>query len=356
MKSKGLGKKSLSILLCLAMLISNLFVAKFVTEAEEPVEIIVDNTDTGFTKNGDWVTSTYRSNYYGSNYYSVSTGENISATWTPEIETPGYYNIYVWHSTVADDSTIDNNARYEIKSAGSVTDVYKSQRNAGGEWELLACKKLNAGTSSSVTLHLDTQGLAIMADAVKFTLVTADDDSKCIFVDDSNATFVDDSWASSTWRAGYYGSGYRSISESNAQDPATASATWTPVVPSAGYYNVYVRHPEGSGDETISDSVPYTIRHAFGTNVVRLNQREQGMGGQWRMLGCFRFNAGTTGSIQLTLDGVGTGKAVMADAIKLEPVSTIEVNDTEFTASGVADWATTNDDSASGGSYQTMEA
>ena len=58
-------------------------------------------------------------------------------------------------------------------------------------------------------------------------------------------------------------------------------------------------------------NAPYTINHAGGSTVVRVNQEVNN--GQWVSLGVFNFNAGTA-SIVLSTDA---NEIVIADAIKL---------------------------------------
>lgn len=67
------------------------------------------------------------------------------------------------------------------------------------------------------------------------------------------------------------------ISKERGEDSKKALATWLPKIENSGYYNVYVQHPEGNGDSTISDNALYTITHASRETVVRLNQREKVM-------------------------------------------------------------------------------
>ena len=329
--------------------------------AEEPnsTEIIIDNTDVGFSKEGKWNTSTSRSGYYGENYFSAAGsmgGSGATATWTPDIETAGYYNIYVQHPQGGNDSSVGDNVPYQITHAAGDTIVRKNQRTSGGGWEFLACERFAQGNAGSVTLTLDDEtGGAVMADAVKFVLVMPDSEIESIVVDNDEAVFVDSQWTRSTYREGYYGEDYRSIAQDTAEDYTTAAATWTPEIKNSGYYNVYVQHPGGSGDSSISDNVPYRIKHALGENVVRLNQREKGQGGKWRKIGTFRFEPGSEGYIQISFDGVENNKAIMADAVKLERINDISAEDSSFEQIGTA-WERVESQGASGGSYSTVQS
>ncbi len=126
-----------------------------------------------------------------------------------------------------------------------------------------------------------------MADAVKLEFVTAE--MERIIVDNDEAVFVDSKWNKKHVPCGILWKRLLFHCAGWGREFKTASATWLPKIENSGYYNVYVQHPEGGGDGTISDNAPYTITHASGETIVRLNQREKGKGGQWRKLGHFRL-------------------------------------------------------------------
>ncbi|MBI2524427.1 MAG: hypothetical protein HYV93_00430, partial [Candidatus Rokubacteria bacterium] len=85
---------------------------------------------------------------------------------------------------------------------------------------------------------------------------------------------------------------------------------WTPTIPAAGSYDVYVRW---TAHANRSAAAPYTVVHAGGTTVVTENQQVNG--GSWQLLGTFTFNAGTGGYLQLS---DANGLAV-ADAVRWVP-------------------------------------
>jgi len=87
---------------------------------------------------------------------------------------------------------------------------------------------------------------------------------------------------------------------------------FTPRISVAGDYQVSAWWTAFPNHAT---NAPYTIRHSAGSTVVRTNQETNG--GQWRDLGTYPFNAGTTGIIELSNDA---NEYVTADAIKLELV------------------------------------
>jgi hypothetical protein len=94
----------------------------------------------------------------------------------------------------------------------------------------------------------------------------------------------------------------------------TATATYTPNIPAAGFYPVYtwVRHGSDRGDQL------YRVRHTGGESQVRIPHHMVGNG--WVYLGEYFFNAGsnaTTGSVVISnLRSTATGHVVIADAIR----------------------------------------
>jgi hypothetical protein len=116
----------------------------------------------------------------------------------------------------------------------------------------------------------------------------------------------------------YWGSGtpYRFATSSATE---TATATYTPNIPSAGYYPIYTWVNFGS------DRIPgqlYRIRSTGGDSVVRVNHRKVGCG--WVYLGTHYFNAGknaATGSVVISnLELPSTPNSgsyvIIADAIR----------------------------------------
>ncbi len=113
-------------------------------------------------------------------------------------------------------------------------------------------------------------------------------------------------WTSST-SAGYYGANARYASIGGAH-----TATWTPTLATAGYYDVYAWWTAGTNRAT---SARYTVTHAAGSSDVNLNQT--GGGGGWNFLGSFQFNAGSAGTIQLKAAQSTGNSVVIADAMRL---------------------------------------
>lgn len=130
--------------------------------------------------------------------------------------------------------------------------------------------------------------------------------------DDAEVTFTG-AWSNSSSTIFYGTAGdpvpYRFASIAASE---TATARYTPNLPSAGYYPVYTWVRAGS-DRT---NQLYRIVMSGGATEVRVNHRRVGNG--WVWLGNYYFDAGTSGYVEVSnLQQAGeTGTLVFADAIR----------------------------------------
>ncbi|MFM9955439.1 MAG: xanthan lyase [Opitutaceae bacterium] len=134
-----------------------------------------------------------------------------------------------------------------------------------------------------------------------------------IVVDETAATLVG-KWQYSTHTPPYVGLGY--LHDLRAEKGAK-SATFTPELPRAGWYEVRLAHCSNVRRTT---TAPVTIRHGDGETIVRVNQREEPPHARlWRTLGTFRFAAGRAGFVRIDNAGTSDGY-VIADAVQFLPV------------------------------------
>jgi uncharacterized lipoprotein YddW (UPF0748 family) len=93
----------------------------------------------------------------------------------------------------------------------------------------------------------------------------------------------------------------------------TATATWTPDLPEAGWYAVWAWYLHGANRPT---DARYEIHHAGGVTTVSISQEVHGQ--TWRYLGEYYFQAGTAGRVTLLnqSDDYDPSQAVIADAIR----------------------------------------
>ena len=135
--------------------------------------IIVDNADAGFSiLSGSWETGSY-GNPYGSNYrwtYTTSGGATHEAEWRPTISAGGGYGVSVYYVA---GSNRANDATFTVHHAFGDTPIPVNQEINGETWVDLGTFTFNAGTGGYVTLHNDADPVVIIADAVRFTPVSA---------------------------------------------------------------------------------------------------------------------------------------------------------------------------------------
>lgn len=129
-------------------------------------EIIVDNTDVGFSVTGSWFTSTSDPGFYGSNYrLHAPCGSPCPATasWSFSVPTTAVYSVYAWWPT---NQNFAQDAPYTVNHASGATPVSVNQRRNGGHWNLLGTFTFNQGTSYSLSLTGTASG-NVVADAVR---------------------------------------------------------------------------------------------------------------------------------------------------------------------------------------------
>ncbi|WP_025321652.1 golvesin C-terminal-like domain-containing protein [Deferrisoma camini] len=87
---------------------------------------------------------------------------------------------------------------------------------------------------------------------------------------------------------------------------------WTPRLPAAGRYRVFLWWAEGRGR---SMRVPVRVRHAGGESETLVNQRRDG--GRWNLLGTFEFRADGSEWVELS----GENGQASADAVRFVPAT-----------------------------------
>lgn len=136
--------------------------------------LVLDNTAVTFT--GDWTLATSSTDKYGADYHfanSVAGAPTATATWRPNLPTPGRYDVYVWYPQ---GNNRANNAPFQIAHANGTTNLVVNQQTGGGGWRLLAAGlEFARGTSGYVRLANQANPSVVLADAVKFEYVTAQD-------------------------------------------------------------------------------------------------------------------------------------------------------------------------------------
>jgi hypothetical protein len=133
-----------------------------------------------------------------------------------------------------------------------------------------------------------------------------------IVLDDSDAELTGD-WQYSSHTPPYVGRGY--LHDRN-NGKGQKSATFRPVIPATGKYEVRVSHCYNVRRAT---NTTVTIHHADGEFAAKINQQDVPAHERlFRTLGTFRFEAGTESWIRISNDGTD-GKYVIVDAVQLLP-------------------------------------
>jgi len=138
-------------------------------------EIIIDNTDSGFSSDSPWTTGTKSKGYLGKDYVTAEKDHTKWVKWTPDITEGGEYDIYIrWTSG----ANRPNAVPIEIAYNGGVdkTKTVNQQEN-NGVWVLLGRCNLSQGTSNYVKMFCAPTGVTI-ADAVKFVPASQIEDEK----------------------------------------------------------------------------------------------------------------------------------------------------------------------------------
>lgn len=129
-------------------------------------QLIIDNTNAGFSTVGTWGTSSSTPGYYGIDYryIAVSPGAN-KAIWSINLA-EGKYDIYAQWAAFENRAS---NAKYTVFSNGKEFGNYwADQRFDGGQFNSLGVFYLEGGPQQIVLSELVTMNGIIIADAVKF--------------------------------------------------------------------------------------------------------------------------------------------------------------------------------------------
>ena len=159
-------------------------------------------------------------------------------------------------------------------------------------------------------------GLSLALLLTGVTIVPAADapteDENVIIVDNQEAE-KNGNWSSGSSRDGKYGSDYTVLKKDSTGD---TWIKWTPDLPQSGDYRVYYMQPEGMTDsQSIASAAPFRIHHAFGEDIIEVDQRKEG--GTWELLGVYTF---TEDDSFIQLVSTVEENNTMADAVMFEYV------------------------------------
>lgn len=132
----------------------------------QTAEVVVDDTDPGYSETGAWTASSFAARRHGATYRyaQVAASESATAEFTPTLPRAGRYPVYVWFTQGTNRT---NDALYRVHHAGGVSEVRLGQGGYGGHWTFLGEWYFEAGTRGKVVVS--NQG----SDATKFVVVDA---------------------------------------------------------------------------------------------------------------------------------------------------------------------------------------
>jgi len=266
-------------------------------------EIVIDNTQAELV--GAWTPSTYKANYYKTDYLYRPSGTGANRiVWRPTLVQGGTYAVYYWLPNGAADRAPD--ATFTVRHATGTTQLQVDQRlSPGGTWRALGSFAFPTGTASTVELTDGASGAYVTGDAVKFVFIP--DVPTDIIVDNDTAT-VGGAWTSSTSLPNYYGTNYVFRPSGGT---GTNRVRWTPRLTEPGRYFVYYRLPDGLANR--APDATYVLAGAGATRTVKVDQR-QAARGDWVSLGSLTFAADAAAYVELS--DKATGAYLIADAIK----------------------------------------
>jgi hypothetical protein len=274
--------------------------------------IIIDNADSAsVSMTGTWTSSVWADNYYGTDYLHDGDEDKgtKSVTFTPDIETAGTYEVFMWWTASEGRAS---NVPVTINYSGGSAQQTINQRTNGAQWISLGSYSFDAGTSGNVVISTTGTDGAVIVDAVKFS-------SDVIVIDNTDSASVSftGTWTSSVWADDYYGADY--LHDGN-EDKGMKSITFTPDIENTEEYEVFMWWTASEGR---ASNVPVTINYSGGSAQQTINQKVNGA--QWISLGTYSFAAGTSGN--LVISTTDTDGAVIADAVKFVPGSTVQLVD-----------------------------
>ena len=247
--------------------------------------------------------------------YSSQAGK--TATWTtPYLPTSGRYEVDIWYPN---NGSSTQNAEYTItyadaaESDGSAHElVVLNQRNTGGVWRRLGTWHFNAGESGIV--ELEVVNGTTRADAVRFRYVGGTSSELVMDNADGTGITTQGTWSTSTYvRSGYENFSFYGANALTDGNDGTKVITYTPSIPTTGYYKVLVRWTAWGWNDRATN-VPLDINHVDGTFSTTVDQNNYG--GIWVPFGIYQFDAGTLGSVVVSNEGTTGSRQVTADAVR----------------------------------------
>ncbi len=233
--------------------------------------LVLDNVDAIFT--GTWSSGTPSADKYLTNYSYAGTTDgaaNRTARYTPNITTPGNYDVFVWYPQGANRPT---NAMHTVVFNGGSVIVSVNQTTGGGGWRLIAANRnFTAGSGGYVEIgNTGETGRVVMADGVRFTYSAGQEPPAGLTVPDwwafhhfgSNVdgSLDHDGDGYPTWEEYLFGTmpnNAASHLEFRLEDPVPFQAIFAPHLPGR-LYHLQSRDEFGAGGWLTLTNLPLTV-------------------------------------------------------------------------------------------------
>lgn len=156
--------------------------------------------------------------------------------------------------------------------------------------------------------HVAVHFLVLGASTLPFDIAIVNVPLAEVIVDNHDAEFSTvGAWPTSA------NAGYWSVdSQYHFGDGGESQATWSPNLPSDGWYSVYAWWVVAANRAPLA---PYTIAHIGGADTRQVDQSDAGTAQRWNHLGDFRFPAATNATVSLA-SAVPSQQVVSADAVR----------------------------------------
>ena len=295
---------------------------KFTVTSFSGTAVIVDNRSSGFSTTGHWQESAAIDEFSGSSLVSQAVGSS-TATFVPQLPEPGEYQVLAWWAnTLANGRSANrgHEAIYLIHHGMGSEMVRRDQNVNSGQWVDLGTFHFAGTEGEGVTLGSRSDGSfqIFSADAVVFVATGAAALAGDVIVDELDSGFsANEGWHESGVQEEFRGQSLFSYSPD-------ATASWTPDLPQAGDYEVFMwssRKAREGFQVKRASSVVYEILHGVQSTRVVVDQNAI-PSGTWTLLGRFSFDAAGAESVVLLPGAAGYGQgSVAADAIRFSPQS-----------------------------------
>jgi uncharacterized lipoprotein YddW (UPF0748 family)/chitodextrinase len=268
------------------------------TASDTPADIIVDNSDTGCTTTGSWITQTTSTDKYGTNYfYTSGATQTKTCTWRPNVIVAGNYNVYAWWPQGGNRTT---HAPYTVYYNGGSQGYSANQQTNGGKWNLMVSNKPFAvGTTGYIQLTNSgvESTLNVMADAIRlqYADTTPPTDPTNLSATATSAANISLSWTASTDNIGVVG--YEIYRNSVKVGTSPSNSFSDSVLAANTQYSYYVRAYDGQNNFSGPSNTTqrYTLSAVPGSGSVTCDKTVN----TWQATPTFTFTA---------VGGFGAGK------------------------------------------------